>query len=294
MYNVKFFRYPAGWQVRVYDTMVGWHDKPDGFYRHDDEIPFQPLWDAELQEYVYDRAPDKADMWFNPFTMREELAPVEYDEDEIARKKKRSLASSMNRTVNAVYKIARSNIWDWFVTLTFNPELVDSLDYSKTVSKLKSWLDYMRRSCPDMGYVIVPEKHVSGRYHFHGLFRDCGGLGFTDSGHKDKKGDVIYNVGRYKYGWSTATKINDQSRVTKYIAKYINKDLCSVAFNKRRYWCSRNLADADVQEVVLDKEKLAMLIGRLDESATFVKRIENGEVTTTYYELPKEVTIDDI
>lgn len=293
MYNVKFFKYPAGWQVRVYDTIVGYHARPDGFYRHTEDIIPSPCWDGDIEEYVYERIPDKADVWWNPFTLREELAPVEYDEDEIARKKKRSLASSMNRTVNAVYKIARSNVWDWFVTLTFNPQKVDSFDYSNTVKKLSKWLNNSKMLCPDMGYVIVPEKHESGRYHFHGLFRGCDALGFVDSGHVDKKGNKVYDIGRYRLGWVTATKVQDQSRVTKYIAKYINKDLCSVAFNKRRYWCSRNLADADVQEVILDKDKLAMLISRLDESATYVKRIENGEVVTTYYELPKEVALDE-
>ena len=294
LYNVKIFRYPAGWQVRVYDTVVGYHEKPCKLYLdRSSDLPFQPLWDAELEEYVYERVPDGVEMWFNPFTLKEEVAPVMYDEDEIARKKKRSLASSMNRTVNAVYKIARSNFWDWFVTLTFDPEKVDSFDYGITVKKLSKWLNNCKSQCPDMGYVIVPEKHESGRFHFHGLFRGCDGLGFTDSGHKDKKGNVIFNVGKYKLGWSTATKINDQSSVTKYIAKYINKDLCSVAFGKRRYWCSRNLDDADVQEVILDRDKLSMLIGRLDESATYIKRVENSEVTMTYYELPKEVTLDD-
>lgn len=293
MYNVKFFKYPAGWQVRTYSVIVGYHDNPDGFYRNDKDIPSYPCWDGEIEEYVYERVPDKVDTWFNPFTLREEMAPVEYDEDEIAKKKRRSLASSMNRTVNAVYKIARSNVWDWFITLTFNSQKVDRYDYQSCVRKLSLWLNNSRKICPDMGYVVVPEKHKDGAYHFHGLFRGCDALGFVDSGHKDDKGNKVYNVGKYRFGWTTATRVKDQSRVTKYIAKYINKDLCSVAFNKRRYWSSRNLADADVQEVILDKDKLAMLISRLDESATFVKRIENGEVTTTYYELPKEVTLDE-
>lgn len=293
LYNVKIYRYPAGWQVRTYSTIVGYHEKPDHLYHYTGDILPYPCWDGELEEYVYERIPDKKDTWWNPFTMREEAAPVEYDEDEILRKKKRSLASSMNRTVNAVYKIARSNIWEWFVTLTFNPEKVDSLDYSDTVKKLSKWLNNSKTLCPDMGYVIIPELHESGRYHFHGLFRGCNDLGFVDSGHFDKKGNKVYNIGKYKLGWVTATKVQDQTRVTKYIAKYINKDLCSVAFNKRRYWCSRNLADADVQEVVLDKDKMALLVSRLESSATFVKRIKNSEVVTTYYELPKEVTLDD-
>ena len=47
------------------------------------------------------------------------------------------------------------------------------------------------------------------------------------------------NVGSYRLGWSTATRITDQAKVTKYIAKYISKDLCQVASGRKRYWCSR-------------------------------------------------------
>lgn len=290
MYNARIIQYPSGWQVRVYNQIVGFHDhRPDDWFLTSPESPSYPLWDSEQEEYVYERVPWK-DTWYNPFAQREEKAPVPYDEEEIAARKKRSIASSMGRTVNAVYHKARSNTWDWFVTLTFNPDLVDSFDYQLTVRKLKTWIDYMRRSSPDIGYIIVPEKHKSGRYHFHGLFRACDGIDFRPSGKTDHKGNPIYNVGSYKLGWSTATRIVDQSRVTKYLAKYISKDLCQVAFNKKRYWCSRNLEDAPVQEVVLDKDKLEQLVSRLDGAATYVKRLESGEVVVTYYELDKEAS----
>lgn len=287
MYNVKYFKYPSGWQVRIYDTIVGYHDKPDDIPDpYDDPSPV-PLWDDKLGDYVYERVKSGyKDTWFNPFSMKEEKMPVLYDEKEIERKKKRSIASSMGRTINAVYQKARANTWDWFITFTFNPDLVDSMDYGLVVKKLSKWLNNMKLQCPDMGYIIVPEKHKSGRFHFHGLFRGCDGLGFVPSGKQTFKGDVIYNVGKYKLGWTTATKINDQTRVTKYIAKYISKDLVQVAFNKRRYWASRNLDEPDVTEVVLDKQKQDMLAGRLAEKATHIKKIENGEVVTMYYELP--------
>ena len=59
-----------------------------------------------------------------------------------------------------------------------------------------------------------------------------------------------------------------------------------VAFNKRRYWASRNLNEPEVTEVVLDRQKQDMLASRLAEKATYIKKIENGEVVTVYYELP--------
>ena len=292
MYNARIIQYPSGWQVRVYNQLVGFHDhRPDDWFLTDSGGAFYPLWDEGQQEYVYERVPWK-DTWFNPFTQREEKAPVLYDEEAMAAKKKRSIASSMNRTVNAVYHKARSNTWDWFVTLTFDPDLVDSFDYGLAVAKLSKWLNNLRRLSPDIGYVMVPEKHKSGRYHFHGLFRDCDGIDFVASGKTDHKGNPIYNVGSYRLGWSTATRISDQSKVTKYIAKYISKDLCQVASGRKRYWCSRNLEDAPVQEVVLDKDKLQQLVSRLDDTAAYIKKIDCGEVAVTYYELTKEASED--
>lgn len=294
MYNARIIQYPSGWQVRVYSRIVGYHDnRPDDWFLTDAGCPEYPLWDPEIQEYVYERIPWK-DTWINPFNGREEKAPVEYDEELIAIKKKRSLANSMNRTVHAVYHKARSNVWDWFVTLTFNPDLVDSFDYGLTVRKLSKWLNNLRRCAPDIGYIMVPEQHKSGRYHFHGLFRDCADLEFVPSGKVDGKGNMIYNVGIYKLGWSTATQIVDQSKVTKYIAKYISKELCQVAFGKKRYWASRNLQDAPVQEVILDSAKLQQLVGCLDAKATYIRRFESGDIITTFYELPKEATDEDL
>lgn len=297
LYNVKFIKYPSGWQVRVYDTIVGWKEsdyEPTYDWCSDDRNR-EWIWDVEAQEYIEVIIPPSR-TWLNPFTNTLEKPPESYEDymKDSEWKKKHSIASSMGRTIQSVYHIARSNLWDWFVTLTFNPDKVDSFDYDITVKKLSYWLNNMRKQCPDMGYLIVPEKHpTSGRYHFHGLFKSCDALGFVPGPKKDKKGNLIYNVGKYKLGWSTATKIVDQSRVTKYIAKYISKEICQVAFGKRRYWSSKNLDDADVQEVVLDKEKQDRLLCRLGESATNIKRIESGGIVTTLYELPKEAALDE-
>lgn len=295
----SFFKYPHGWQVRVYNQIVGIKSWEDEFYYnydyYSDEFNREPVWDVDLQEYVQ-CIPDPKKTWLNPFTDQYERPPrmVEDIMEDEKKRKERSIRSSMGRTVNSIYHIARSNSWEWFITFTFNPELVNSLDYTETVKKLSKWLNNIKTENPGLGYIIVPEMHKSGRFHFHGLFKNCGGLQFTPSGKKTPKGDPIYNVGRYKYGWTTATRVTDQSRVTKYIAKYINKELCQVAFNKKRYWASRNLDQCDVQEVILDNEKMKKLKEKLAASAVYVKKVETAEIVTTYYEIGKEVLDDEI
>ena len=101
-----------------------------------------------------------------------------------------------------------------------------------------------------MVYLVVPERHKDGAYHFHGLF---GGLNDSEIVWSGKyvvkrKGrqfvrtkDKIYRFGRYRLGWMTATKIKDMQHVTGYITKYITKDIISDLFSRKRYWVSRNL-----------------------------------------------------
>ncbi|MEM0174388.1 MAG: hypothetical protein QXI16_07785 [Sulfolobaceae archaeon] len=152
-----------------------------------------------------------------------------------------SYKRSNRRSKNMIFDYSRSNDWQWFLTLTFDPEKVDSFNYELCTKKLSQWLNNIRkRHCPDMKYVFVPELHKSGRYHFHGIMSDCEGLEFVDSGHVTKNGQVIYNVGKYRFGFTTATKVVDSQKVSMYLAKYVTKELASLTKGKRRYWHSRN------------------------------------------------------
>ena len=83
-----------------------------------------------------------------------------------------SLSVSTNRSKNNLFRIARSNKWDLFITLTFDRELVDSSDYELVSKKVSKWLNNLKlRYCSDLKYLIVPELHKDKiHYHFHGLF----------------------------------------------------------------------------------------------------------------------------
>ena len=201
------------------------------------------------------------------------------------KKKARSEYVSRARSLNRVYHLARSNVWDWFFTLTFNPEKVDSFDYDSAKKALSVWLKHRREECPDMVYLLVPELHKSGRIHFHGLFSNCDNLEFVDSGHRTKKGQVIYNVGSYKLGWSTATRVDDNARVTKYLSKYITKDLCSSTFGKKRYWASRNIQDVEPFEQILSFDSLQEFEKSISEHCSFKKILESGDLKISYIEM---------
>ncbi len=261
MYNVRIIEYPSGFQCRVYRSPVLDGAAPHG--RDEDCISL-------LEDYGY------------LFQEDEEEVPEEI----MKSRKERSMYVSVSRTVNKVYYLARSNAWDWFVTLTFDPDRVDSFSYRACTDALKNWIDASRRLCPDMKYLLVPEMHKSGRFHFHGLFADCEGLGFVDSG-KKQDGQTVYNVGRYRLGFSTATRVRDNERVTKYITKYISKDLCAASPHKKRYWASRNLSRAPVKDYEMEGSAYGKFYQSVLPFVRHVSETESPYNEVKYFELAK-------
>ena len=58
------------------------------------------------------------------------------------------------------------------------------------------------------------------------------GCDITDSGKRDK-GEPIYNLDNYKFGWSTMTRVRDNKACTRYITKYITKELMESISGKK-------------------------------------------------------------
>lgn len=260
MFTAKVYKYPSGYQVRIYERGVIEKSKGD----------FYP---GETQE------PEKV---YNPFEEKWEHIS-EFPDPE------RSARVSLTRTKQMIYYLSRSNVFQWFVTLTFNPEKVDSFDYRNCARHLSDWLSNAKKRCPEMKYIVVPELHKSGRYHFHGLFADCDDLGFVDSGHRSK-GDVIYNIGSYRLGFTTATRIKDMNKVSRYISKYITKGLVSLTKGRRRYWASKNLKRAEIKPMIIEVGKRQALCAYLSKRASYVKECRNIINSVTYFEF----TVSDL
>lgn len=152
-----------------------------------------------------------------------------------------SFEKSRCRTINKIYQIALANEWEYFLTFTFSPKKVNRTDYSDVTKKLCRWIDKTRKTySPDLKYLLVPELHKKGGYHFHGLLSNIGNLPLVFSGYYSGD-DMIFNLSSYDLGFSTATLVRDSDKCCSYILKYITKDLCCVTKNKKRYWASRNL-----------------------------------------------------
>ncbi len=209
-YNVKKYHYAHGTQVRIYSKPLV----------RGKIIETKEVIEREIEELTINQLENKA---------------------------KKSKESSMNRTIQSIYGIARANTWDYFLTLTFDPHKIDSTDYDLVTKKATIWLNNLKkRKAFDMQYILVPELHKDGKkWHVHGLLAQCDELTFVDSKRVDNLGKIVYNLENWKYGFSTVTRIVHSVKASSYIVKYINKDLCAMSKGKRRYWASKNCLRAD-------------------------------------------------
>lgn len=166
---------------------------------------------------------------------------------------------NIHRAHNRIYQILLSNEWDYFLTMTFDQEKLDSRDISLTIKKTQIWLKNMTQR-NGIGYVLVPEYHKKDkRVHCHAIVKGKLNLKFDDiyavEGFKkpvrmakikrlnispDKIRYPVYNCSDWKYGFSTAINVYDSpSRLANYVLKYMTKDQ-QMIFG-RSYWCSKNL-----------------------------------------------------
>ena len=174
-------------------------------------------------------------------------------------KEKKRLAESLSRTRKRIFEIAACNPWEWFFTGTLNGEKWDRNDINGVFRALSQWFrDYRKKAgCGDLKYLIVPEQHKKGGWHFHGLFH---GLPETEllnfsAGEKIplrlkrviQGGTDIFNWSPYseKFGYTTLTKIKDRHAVACYVTKYITKDMvaenAALGTGRHLYYASQGL-----------------------------------------------------
>lgn len=199
---------------------------------------------------------------------------------------KHCISVSNSRAKNNVYKIARSNTWDWFITLTFDRKRTDASDYDAIIYRLKVFLNHLQqRKCPNMKYLIVAELHADKEhYHFHGLLANVDELHFRYWKTDRKKNLPIYNILEWSYGFTTATRVQDSSRVSSYITKYITKDVDTHLKEKRRFYHSRNCNVAEEEHFLMDEHDFLKVYA---DRITYCKTVEIPQANQiiTYYEL---------
>lgn len=177
------------------------------------------------------------------------------------------LEKSINRTKTKISDYVLCNNFSHFATFTFSPEKVkDRHDFVEMSSLLKNWLkteqqNHERNHGFKFKYLIVPERHKDGAWHFHALLENyqnaCADFYssknpfITVSEIKTAKRFAYrkYLV-RYTLGRSEIAPIRDKTKMANYIKKYITKELITEP-NVKRFWASRNLEKPELVENIV-------------------------------------------
>lgn len=294
-YNVKIIKYPNGSaQIRKYSRPLQAKQNKHDFER----FSFQ---EEEILRKGGSVWKDNIEYVMNPFD--KSIVPNTGLSQEDSKKESCSdsdIWHSLNRTKNKIYTYARCVHWQWFVTFTFSSEKTDRYNYDECSRLVRRWLNNQRRNAPDLQYLIVPEQHKDGAWHFHGLLENTGKMKFSDSGKKDKKGKKIYNMSKWSNGFTTATAVSDVYKISKYIGKYITKELCEMTKGKQRYFVSQNMPDPNESVFLIDEntenfaEFLSVLVDSMGYEIVYVSEKKNdcAFVGVDYFELQDRINIE--
>lgn len=132
-----------------------------------------------------------------------------------------NMLRSMRRARAKLRRLALANDFQYFVTLTLDASKIDRYDGQAVVKALSRWADNMVRRA-GLRYILVPELHKDGAFHFHG-FLSGDGLKVVDSGVKwDNR--PVFNLPQWGFGFSTAQELyGDYHAAVGYCCKYIGK-----------------------------------------------------------------------
>ena len=260
-YNVKVLKYANDkQQIRFYQTPIKVNENIKKILKSDIYIK---------KETRYHEAADHA---------------IDLNDEEIEFNKLHSVLNSKNRSVNAIYDIARANTWDWFVTFTFDPQRIDSTNYDMVMNEMAQFLKMLKKRHNDFKYLIVPELHSDKKkWHIHGLFANISDMYFLETGDKDDSGRSIFRMVNYRLGRNEHTKVDDNNKVIRYITKYITKELVMSTPNRHRYIASTNCNRPEVLTYkITNYEKFIKLI---EDKIYWAKTVDYLDTSMVYIEI---------
>lgn len=165
------------------------------------------------------------------------------------------MARSMRRARAKVRRLALANEFSYFVTLTLSPDEVDRYDAAAIMKRVNRWLSNMVQR-HGLRYILVPERHKDGAFHFHGFFAGPG-LEAVPSGHSDSQGHEIFNLPQWGFGFTAAIGLyGTYSQAVGYVCKYIGKQGGERPMG-RWYYSGGDLKEPQKDYGVMDYRQLA-------------------------------------
>jgi len=157
------------------------------------------------------------------------------------------LDNNISRTRSTIFELAICNKWELFITLTLNEKKYDRKDLEKFQKDLAQWFrDYSKKHQIKIRYLLIPEQHKDGSWHFHGFLQ---GLPMEHL-KTNKNGHLDWFPYSDKFGFCSIDKIKNHEAVSKYVTKYISKNLsdCVKGLNAHMYYCSKSLNRSEVMK----------------------------------------------
>lgn len=142
--------------------------------------------------------------------------------------------SSFSRARRIVLDLCLSNNFSQFFTGTLSAEKVNRFDLHAVYKKFSQFLrDQRKKYNSSIPYVIIPEQHKNGAWHFHGLLSlpDTALSSFDRYVPSKLLDRAFYNWKDYQktFGYCALSDIRDPVACAFYITKYVSKDMCNRA-----------------------------------------------------------------
>lgn len=136
------------------------------------------------------------------------------------RNENEKLCNNISRARTKLFDYAMSNKFEYFVTITVNPENDrKNLEWLRKITN-QIIRDLRHKYKMDFKYILIPEQHKDGSWHMHGLFDSSFGVDFYIN-YYGYMSWASYD----KIGFSSISKIHDYVACIKYITKYVKKIL---------------------------------------------------------------------
>lgn len=165
---------------------------------------------------------------------------LDSDKDYTRDKNDYKLDNNKARARTTVFEIALCNDFDYFVTLTLDGKKYDRYNLHLFIKDFGQFIrNYRRKYKVNIQYLLIPEKHKDGAWHMHGLIKNipCKHLNINNNGFLD------WGAYSNRFGWISLDKVKNQVAISKYITKYISKEIDNTVNekNKKSYYCTRGL-----------------------------------------------------
>jgi hypothetical protein len=156
------------------------------------------------------------------------------------KKKTESFSQSVSRAKSRIFELSMCNEFTHFCTFTQDKEKRDRFNLAEFRKDFAQFVRNQNRFRPEarkIKYLLIPEQHKNGAWHMHGLLMGLGENDLKAFSLKDhipkrikeqiKNGEAVYDWLKYRksFGYFTCTEIKDKSACSKYVTKYISKDL---------------------------------------------------------------------